>query len=162
MTREEKSKRYCSWLFQSLWVPGSLSITNENASGWPVDVDAAIIRDLLGRTALPCNLRSAQLKYKVSDLQLALNKPPVSLPVTGYIQSTVRCAIDRDQLLSWFPATWSPVLGEMGLNTEYKKWMLPDPTYWHVQVFGEPAVAVPRRKSKLNLKVRVHDADFYI
>ncbi len=117
MTREERSKCYGSWLFQSLWVPGSLSFTNENASGWPVDVDAAIIRDLL---ALPCNLRSAQLKYKVSDLQLALNKPPVSLPVTGYIQSIVHRTVDRDQLLSWFPSTWSPVLGKMGLNAEYK------------------------------------------
>jgi hypothetical protein len=32
MTREEKSKRYGPWLFQSLWVLGSLSITNVNAS----------------------------------------------------------------------------------------------------------------------------------
>jgi hypothetical protein len=82
MTWEEKSKRYGPWLFQSLWVPGSLSITNENASGRrierPVDLDSAIIRDLLGRTALPSHLRSAPLKYKVSNLQLALNKPPVS------------------------------------------------------------------------------------
>ena len=113
MTWEEKSKRYGTWLFQSLWVPGSLSITNENASGWPVNVDAAIIHDLLGHTALPCNLRSAQLKYKLSDLQLALNKSPVSLPVAGYIQSIVHRAVDRDQLLSWFPATWSPVLRKL-------------------------------------------------
>ncbi len=89
-------------IIRLLWVPVSLSITNENTSGWPVDVDAAIIRDLLGRTALPCH-------------QLVLNKPPVSSgyiqsTVTGYIQSSVHRAVDRDQLLSWFPATWSPVL----------------------------------------------------
>jgi hypothetical protein len=57
---KEKSKRSSPWLFLSLWVPGSLSITNENASGWCVDVDSAIIHDLLGRTARPSQLRSAQ------------------------------------------------------------------------------------------------------
>ncbi len=144
MTCEEKGKHYCPWLLQSLWVPGSLSITNKNASGWPVDVHSAIKHDLLGRTALHPQLRRVQFKYKLSDLQLALNKPPVSLPITGYIQSTVHRAVGRDQLLRWFHATWSPVLGKLGQNKEYQKWMLPDPENWHVQVFGQPAVAVPR------------------
>ncbi len=82
MTCKEKRDSYGSWLLQSLWyVPGSLSITDENASVWPVDVDSAIQRDLLGRTARPSQLRSVQLKYKISDLQLALNKPHVPLPV---------------------------------------------------------------------------------
>jgi hypothetical protein len=158
---EEKINRYGPWLFQSLWVPGSLSITNENASGWPVDEDSAIMHDLLGRTARPSHLRSVQLKYNLSDLQFALNKAPVLFPVTGYIQSTVHRAVDRDQLLRWFPATWSPVLEKLGQNTEYHKLMLPDPEHRHVQWFCESAVAVPRQTSKIKVCLHVYpDADF--
>ena len=111
-----------SWHFQSLWeFPGSLPITNANTIGWLVAEDSAILRDLLERTTCPTLLRSPQLKYKLSDLYLALTKSPMTLPVSGYIQSEAHCSVDRDQLLWWFPANWSPVLGKLGQNEAYRK-----------------------------------------
>ena len=102
----------------------SLAITNANTSGWLVNVDSAIQCDLLERTTCPTLLRSAQLKYKPSYLQLALNKYPIILPGSGYIQSEARRAVDRDQLLRRFPANWSPVVGKLGLNEAYRDWGL--------------------------------------
>ena len=84
-----------------------------------VGVDDALKRDLLERTTLPPLLRNALLKYKISDLQLALRSSPITLPVTGYIQSLPHRAVDLDQLLCRFPATWSPVVGNLGRDEAY-------------------------------------------
>ena len=49
-------------------------------------------------TRLPY-IRSAELKYKLSDLEAALNKNPKTIRVSGYIQMDVHRAVDRDALL---------------------------------------------------------------
>ena len=144
-----------SWHFQSLWeFPGSLPITHANTSGWLVAVDSAIRRDIIERTTCLSLLRSAQLKYKLSYLHLALTKSPMTLPVSGYIQSEAHRAVDRDQLLRWFPSNWSPVLGKLGQNEAYRNWLLPDPDYRHVQVYGETAVTFPK-SGPVKIKVRL-------
>ena len=85
-------------------------------------VDDALTRDLLEWDTRPAYLRSAELKYKYSDLLLALNTPPRYLPITGYIQSERNHAVDFDILLRWLPTTWSPVLGQLGRLAAYRDW----------------------------------------
>ena len=110
-------------------------------SGVLLELDSALKRDLLERDTRPPYLRSAELKYKLSDLEVALNKTPITLRVTGYIQCDVNRAVDLDNLLRWFKANWSPVDGQLGRNDNYITWSQQDPAYRHVQVRGEPAVA---------------------
>ncbi len=136
------SDRKGSWYFETTWTfPGPRPTAPIVTSGLLVEVDSAPRRDLLERETLPAYLRSAQLKYKQSELEVALNKPPITLHVTGYIQSALNHALELDKLLRWFAAEWSPVDGPMGRHQPYRDWSRQDPAYWHVQVFGEPAVA---------------------
>ena len=161
------SARSGSWHFQTLWTfPATIPSTNAITSAWLVGVDDALKRDLLERTTLPPLLRNAQLKYKISDLQLALGSSPITLPVTGYIQSLPHRAVDLDHLFRWFPATWSPVVGNLGRDKAYGTWFPGDPGYRHVQLYGEPAIGVAKRgTSGGGIKVRLPDdtdADFPI
>jgi hypothetical protein len=77
------------------------------------NVDSEIQRDLLELDTRPPYIRSAELKYKLSDLEAALNKKPITIRVSGYIQMDVNRAVERDALLRWFQATWSPVGGQL-------------------------------------------------
>ena len=147
------SRRHASWHFQTLWaIPASIHITNADTSDCLVVVDAVLTRDLLERVTRPPYLSSVQLKYKHSDLRLALSTLPRSLPLTGYIQSEPHRAVDIDMLLRWLPATWSPVSGQLGRLDAYRNWLIEigpapcqdwflAPGHWHVQIHGAPAVA---------------------
>ncbi len=105
------------------------------------DVESELQRDLLARDTRPTYLKSAELKYKLSDLEAALKTQPISFRVNGYIQLDVNRTIDRDNLLRWFQTTWSPVDGQMGRSATYREWSQQDPAYQRVKVPGEPAVA---------------------
>jgi hypothetical protein len=105
------------------------------------DVDSELQRDLLERDTRPPYIRSAELKYKLSALEEALNKAPITIRVSGYIQMDVSRAVDRDALLRWFQATWSPVGGQLVRSDEYRKLSRPDPEFQRVKVSVEPAVA---------------------
>ena len=137
------SDRKGSWHFKTLWTfPGPRPTTAPIvAIDLLVVVDSAIRRDLLDRETRPPNLRNVQLKYKVSELEVALNKTPITLHVTGYIQSPQNYGVELHNLLRWLAAEWSPVDGQLGRHQPYRDWSRQDPAYWHVQVFGEPAVA---------------------
>ena len=137
------SDRKGSWHFKTRWTfPGPRPTTAPIvAIDLLVVVDSAIRRDLLDRKTRPPNLRNVQLKYKVSELEVALNKNPITLHVTGYIQSALHHALELDKLFRWFAAEWSPVDGPLGRHQPYRDWSRQDPAYWHVQVFGEPALA---------------------
>ncbi len=106
------SARKGTWHFESLWkFSFSGPIPLMISSNLLHDVDSQLQRDLLERdTRLPY-IRSAELKYKLSDLEAALKKNPITIRVSGYIQMDVHRAVDRDALLRWFQATWSPVGG---------------------------------------------------
>ncbi len=95
---------------------------------------------MLELETLPASLRSAQLKYKLADLEVALNRTPITLRVTGYIQPAAHRAIGRDNLFRWFAAEWTPVDGNLGLHQPYRDWSQHDLAYRHVQVSGEAAV----------------------
>ena len=119
------SRRHASWHFQTVWaIPASSHITNADTSDCLVVVDDVLTRDLLERVTRPPYLSSVQLKYKYSDLHLALSTPPRSLPLTGYIQSEKNRAVDIDILLRWLPATWSPVSGKFGRFAAYRDWRI--------------------------------------
>ena len=79
-------------------------------------VDDALTRELLERDTRPPFLRSAELKYKYSDLRLALSIPPRSLPLTGYIQTEKNHAVDIDILL--------PISGQLERLAAYRNWRI--------------------------------------
>ncbi len=81
------------------------------------------------------------MKYKLSDLEAALNKNPITIRVNEYIHLDVNRAFERDNLLHWLQATWSPVDGHLGRSPAYSECSQQDPAYQHVKVSGEPALA---------------------
>ena len=113
------------------------------------ELETAFKRDVVERTTFPMNTRNVEIKYKLSDLDFALNNPPNQLPVTGYIQSERQKKIESGNLLRWFEANWSPVDGQLVRNNDYRQWSQMDPAYRHAQVYGKPAVATrgPGRKT---------------
>ena len=139
------SARKGTWHFESLWTfPFSRPISPIITSDLLLDVDSELQRDLLERDTRPPYIRSVELKYKLSDLEAALiplNKAPITFRVNGYIQLDVNRAVERDNLLRWFQATWSPVDGQLGRSPAYREWSRLDPAYRHAQVHGMPAVA---------------------
>ena len=109
------SDRKGSWYFETTWTfSGPRPTAPIVTSGLLIELDSALRRDLLERETLPDYIRSAQLKYKLSDLEVALNRNPITIHVTGYIQSPVNRANHRDNLLRWFTAEWTPVDGNLG------------------------------------------------
>jgi hypothetical protein len=98
-------------------------------------------RLVLGAQTFPLLLRNIQLKYKLSDWELARTKTPVRLPVQGYIQTQNHYSIDSENLRLWFDANWSPVENQLRRDATYLAWVTDDPAYRHVQVDGTPAVA---------------------
>ena len=105
------------------------------------ELESAFIRDVVQRTTFPMHTINVEIKYKLSDLEIALNSPPNQLPVTGYIQSERQEKIDSSNLLRWLQANWSPVDGQLVRNDAYRQWSRLDPAYRHAQVHGKPAVA---------------------
>jgi hypothetical protein len=86
--------------FEALWTfPVPQSILPIVTSNMLHEVDSALKCELLLRKTRPPYLRSADLKYKLSDLEAVLNISPITLHVTGYIQSDLGRAIDSENLL---------------------------------------------------------------
>ena len=142
-----------AWRFDTLWklpthMVGYTSVPDNDGSNVTDELETAFKRDVVERTTFPMNTRNVEIKYKLSDLDLALNNPPNQLPVTGYIQSERQKKIESGTLLRWFEANWSPVDGQLVRNNDYRQWSQMDPAYRHAQVYGKPAVATrgPGRK----------------
>jgi hypothetical protein len=108
---------------------------------------------LVERPTFPTYTSYVELRYKLSDLEVALTNASSQLPVTGYIQSTQTHKIDSGILLRWFTAHWSPVDGQLVRNDAYREWSQHNPAYQHVQVRGEPAIARrgPGKKGTANI-----------
>ena len=93
-----------AWRFDTLWklpmhMVGSASFTDR--SNLLDELESAFKRDVLERTTFPMHTINIEIKYKLSDLEVALNNPPNQLPVTGYIQSERQNKIDSSNLLRW-------------------------------------------------------------
>ncbi len=71
---------------------GSTSFTDQ--SNLLHELESAFKRDVVQRTTFPMHTINVEIKYKLSDLEIALNSPPNQLPVTGYIQSGRQKKID--------------------------------------------------------------------
>ena len=147
------SARKGAWRFDTLWrlpsdILGSTSFTGTDQSSGLNELESAFKRDVVERTTFPIHTRNVEIKYKLSDLELALHNPPHQLPITGYIQSERQKKIDSGNLLRWLQARWSPVDNQLVRNNTYREWSRMDPAYRHAQVHGEPAVATrgPGRK----------------
>jgi hypothetical protein len=140
-----------AWRFDTLWrlpmhMVGSTSFTDRR--NLLDELESAFKRDLVERTTFPMHIINVEIKYKLSDLEIALNNTPNQLPVTGYIQSERQKKNDSSNLLRWLQANWSPVDGQLVRNDAYREWSRLDPAYRHAQVHGKPAVATrgPGRK----------------
>ena len=103
---------------------------------------------VLGAQKYPLHLRNIQLKYKLSDWEVARIKTPIHLPVQGYIQAQNNYSIDSENLNLWFNANWSPVENQLRRDATYQAWVIDDPDHRHVQVDGAPAVARQGRRKK--------------
>jgi hypothetical protein len=133
-----------AWRFETLWrlpthIVAFTSLADQ--SNLLDELDSAFIRDVVPRTTFPMHTINVEIKYKLSDLEIALNSPPNQLPVTGYIQSERHQKISSSTLLRWLQANWSPVDGQLVRDDAYQQWSRLDPTYRHAQVHGKPAVA---------------------
>ena len=81
------SPRKVTWHFETNWtLPFLRQISPVITSDLLHDVESVLQRDLLVRKTRPPNIRSAELKYKLSDLEAALNKPPTTIRFNGYLQ----------------------------------------------------------------------------
>ena len=155
-----RDSRKAAWRFDAQWefperMVGSTSFTDRNCL--LRELDSELKRDLVERPTFPPNTSYVEIKYNLSDLEVALTNPPTQLPVTGYIQSSPTFKVDSSNLLRWFQANWSPVDGQLGRNDAYRDWSRQDPAYRHVQVSGEPAVATRGpNKSKVCVFARIN------
>jgi hypothetical protein len=147
------SKRFATWRWSAMWTfPGNIVATTSTD---PIllqnelqQLDAELKRLVLEAIRLPQKLRNVELKYKLSDWELARTKTPIIMPIHGYIQSENNYSIDLDNLKLWFNANWSPVVNQLRRDTVYMAWTAEDPAYRHVQVSGVPAVAKAGRRKK--------------
>ena len=150
-----KSKRKGAWRFSAVWTfPGHMVATTSTDPGLlqneQQQMETEMKRLVVGAQKIPLYLRNIQLKYKLSDWELARTKTPIRLPVQGYIQSKKQRAIDYDNLKNWFDAHWSPVENQLRRDATYLAWVEDDPEYRQVQVDGTPAIAKagPIKKDK--------------
>ena len=147
------SQRKGAWRFSAVWTfPADMVAT---LSTDPVvlqnevrQMETVMKRLVLQAQRFPLHLRNIQLRYKLSDWELARTKIPVQLPIHGYIQSQDNYSIDFHNLNQWFNASWSPVENQLRRDKDYLVWVEDDPAYSHVQVHGEPAVAKAGRHKK--------------
>ncbi len=89
-------------------------------------------RLVLQAQIFPLNLRNIELRYKLSDWELARTKIPIQLPIRGYIQSQHNYSIDIHNLNQWFHENWSPVENQLRRDKAYLAWVEDDPAYRHV------------------------------
>ena len=146
-------KRKTAWRFSAVWTfPGHMvGTTSTDPSRLQHELrqlDIQLKRLVMEAERLPLYLRNIELKYKLSDWELARTKSPIHLPVQGYIQSKNHYSIDLDNLKLWFDANWSPIVDQLRKDQTYLEWAKEDPAYRHVQVSGEPAVARAGRHKK--------------
>lgn len=147
------NKRKAAWRFTAVWTfPGNMVAT---ISTDPIvsqnevrQMETEMKRLVLHAQRFPPHLRNIQLKYKLSDWELAQTKIPIQMPVQGYIQSEDSHSIDFHNLNQWFNANWSPVENQLRRDANYLAWVKDDPAYRHVQVHGAPAVAKAGRHKK--------------
>ena len=147
------SKRFATWRWSAMWTfPGNVVATTSTD---PIllqnelqQLDAELKRLVLEAIRLPQKLRNVELKYKLSDWELARKKTPICLPILGYIQTSNHYSIDFYNLNRWFNANWSPVVGQLRTDPTYQAWAEEDPAYRHVQVSCALAVATAGRHKK--------------
>ena len=136
--------RKANWRFDALWAfPAQLVGSTESTDRKSLleKLDSLLKRDLVERPTFPTCTGYVELKYKLSDVDVALTKASTQLPVAGYFQSMPANKIESSNLLRWFTAEWTPVDGQLGRNKAYREWSRQDPAYQHVHVCGNPAVA---------------------
>ena len=148
-------KRKSAWTWRSVWTlpPNIVTIlvatnSTDSSSDELLNLDKELTSLVLNNKRRPQYLRNIELKYKLSDWELARTKTPICLPIQGYIQSEKTYSIDLYNLNLWFNANWTPVLDQLRRNPTYKAWAEEDPAYRHVQVSGAPAVATAGRHKK--------------
>ena len=156
MQKMPRDARKAVWRFDALWafptrMGGSTSFTDHNCL--LRELDSELKRDLVERPTFPPYTGYVEIKYKLSDLEIALTNASTQLPLTGYIQLEPTHNIESDNLLRWFAARWIAVNGQLGRNEAYREWSRQDPAYRHVQVHGMPAVAT-RGPGKTKVCVR--------
>jgi hypothetical protein len=137
-------ERKGAWHFATLWtLPAHLigSTSFADRSCILDELESAFMRDVVERATFPKNTINVEIRYKLSDLEVAFNNSPNQLHVTGYIQSERQKKIESGNLLRWLQAKWSPVDGQLVRNDAYQEWSRMDPAYRHAQVHGKPAVA---------------------
>ncbi len=94
------SHRKGAWHFETQWTfAGQRPISTEITSIFLHEFDTVLKSDLLDSNALPRYMQGTTLKYKLSDLEAALSKTPMTIQVTGYIQSDPHHAVGSDTLL---------------------------------------------------------------
>ncbi len=84
-------KRKGAWRFSAMWTfPGHVVAT---ASTNPIllqrelqQMEIEMKRLVIQAESFPPNLRNIELKYSLSDWELARTTTPIKLPVQGYIQ----------------------------------------------------------------------------
>ena len=109
--------RKANWRFDALWAfPAQLVGSTESTDRKSLleKLDSLLKRDLVERPTYPTCTGYVELKYKLSDLDVALTKASPHLPVAGYFQSAPAKNIDSINLLRWFTAEWIPVDGKLG------------------------------------------------
>ena len=121
-------KRKSAWTCRSVWtltpnIETILVVTNSTDSSSLrdelLDLDKELTSLVLNNKRRPQYLRNIELKYKLSDWELARTKTPICLPIQGYIQSEKKYSIDLDNLKLWFNANRSPVLDQLRRNPTY-------------------------------------------
>ena len=97
------SKRKGAWHFSAVWTfPGYVVATTSTD---PIllqrELQELEIEDkdlVMQAESFPPNLRSIELKFSLSDWEIARTKTPIILPVQGYIQSKHNyCGPDPDR-----------------------------------------------------------------
>ncbi len=147
------SKRKGAWRFSALWTfPGHMvATTSTDPSRLKKElqqVETEMKRLVLGAQKFPLYLKNIQLRYRLSDWELARTKNPIQLPVQGYIQTQNHYSIVSENLNLWFNAIWSPVENQLRRDANFQAWVIDDPDYRHVQVDGTPALARAGRQMK--------------
>jgi hypothetical protein len=99
--------RKANWRFDALWAfPAQLVGSTESTDRKSLleKLDSLLKRDLVERPTYPTCTGYVELKYKLSDLDVALTKASTQLPVALYFQSAPANKIESSNLLRWFTA----------------------------------------------------------
>ncbi len=137
------SKRKGIWRFNAVWTFSGHMVATTSTD--PIrlktelqQMETEMKRLVLEMQKFPLYLKNIQLKYRLSDWELARTKNPIHLPVQGYIQTQNHCSIDSENLNLWFNANWSPVENQLRRDATYQAWVIDDPDHRYVQVDGTP------------------------